>query len=245
MDTPPSTRTARTARDLLRSAHLHGIALADSGEVVGRLGVVTVAGPESTADRVKGAVGMSESTDLGGFTERFLEALAQHRHWGPRAVRDGPRLTAARGEALRRDGTGWGARVRSPARSRRDRAGPSRAPSARPVLARRRQSGEQQRRPGAPCPASSMDHRVFLACAGSVAQRRGPPADRVRGRWCCRRRPRCRPSRLCRRLHGSGPTELHVPRHHAARRGALRLDPVIQRRAAMPRPSRATLSRGW
>jgi hypothetical protein len=58
------------------------VQLADSGEVVESLGVVTVAGAESMADRVKGAVGMSEATGLGGFAERFLEALAQHRHWG-------------------------------------------------------------------------------------------------------------------------------------------------------------------
>jgi hypothetical protein len=34
------------------------------------------------ADRVKGAVGLSEDTGVGGFTERFVEALAHHRHWG-------------------------------------------------------------------------------------------------------------------------------------------------------------------
>jgi catalase len=68
--------------ELLRAAKLDGVQLADSGEVVESLGVVTVAGAESMADRVKGAVGMDENTGLGGFTRRFVEALAQHRHWG-------------------------------------------------------------------------------------------------------------------------------------------------------------------
>jgi catalase len=68
--------------ELLRASPLHGVQLADSAEAVESMGVVTVAGPESMADRVKGKVGMSEDTGLGGFTQRFLEALAQHRHWG-------------------------------------------------------------------------------------------------------------------------------------------------------------------
>jgi catalase len=68
--------------ELLRAARLEGVQLADSGTVVESLGVVTVAGPESMADRVKGAVGMGEKTGPGGFETRFLEALAQHRHWG-------------------------------------------------------------------------------------------------------------------------------------------------------------------
>jgi hypothetical protein len=58
------------------------IRLADSGEVVDSLSVVTVAGAASVTDRVKRVVGMSESTGSGAFTSRFLAALAQHRHWG-------------------------------------------------------------------------------------------------------------------------------------------------------------------
>jgi len=68
--------------ELLRAAKLEGVQLADTGEAIESLGVVTVAGAESMADRVKGAVGMSENTGIGGFTQRFVEALAQHRHWG-------------------------------------------------------------------------------------------------------------------------------------------------------------------
>ena len=68
--------------DLLRAANLADVRFADSGEVVESLGVVTVAGPEARADRLKGAVGMQEGTGLRGFTGRFLDALAQHRHWG-------------------------------------------------------------------------------------------------------------------------------------------------------------------
>ena len=67
--------------ELLRAARLDGIALADSGEVVESHGVVTVAGGEKLADRVKGVVGLGENTGMGGFTARFLEAAAQHRHW--------------------------------------------------------------------------------------------------------------------------------------------------------------------
>jgi len=66
---------------LLRHAQLADIELADSGKVVESRGVVTVAGPESMADRVKGKVGMEEGSGLAGFSARFLEALAQHRHW--------------------------------------------------------------------------------------------------------------------------------------------------------------------
>ncbi len=70
------------ALELMRMARLPGIDLADSEEVVESHGVVTVAGDEKLRDRVKGAVGMSEQTGLGGFTARFLEAAAQQRHWG-------------------------------------------------------------------------------------------------------------------------------------------------------------------
>jgi hypothetical protein len=34
------------------------------------------------ADRVKGAVGMDGEHGAGRLRPRFLEALAQHRHWG-------------------------------------------------------------------------------------------------------------------------------------------------------------------
>lgn len=68
--------------NLLRAANLANVQFADSGEVVESLGVVTVAGPEAVADRLKGVVGMAEGTGPGAFTARFLEALAQHRHWG-------------------------------------------------------------------------------------------------------------------------------------------------------------------
>jgi catalase len=67
--------------ELLRAADLRGIQLADSSEVVDSRGVVTVAGRESVADRVRGAVGGEESTGTGGFAGRFLQAVAQHRHW--------------------------------------------------------------------------------------------------------------------------------------------------------------------
>ncbi|CAN5758228.1 hypothetical protein BH23GEM6_BH23GEM6_24740 [soil metagenome] len=70
------------AVELLRMAKLEGVRLADSAEVVESLGVVTVAGPESMQDRPKGVVGMDEKSGLGGFADHFLEALAQHRHWG-------------------------------------------------------------------------------------------------------------------------------------------------------------------
>ncbi len=70
------------AVELLRLARLKGVRFAGSAEVVESHGVVTVAGAESMADRVRGAVGMDEKTGLGGFDGRFLEALAQHRHWG-------------------------------------------------------------------------------------------------------------------------------------------------------------------
>jgi len=70
------------AIELLRAAKLVGVNLADTAEVVESLGVVTVAGEESAVDRVRGAVGMEERTGLGGFTGRFREAVAQHRHWG-------------------------------------------------------------------------------------------------------------------------------------------------------------------
>jgi catalase len=69
------------AVELLRAADLRGIQLADSSEVVDSRGVVTVAGRESVADRVRGAVGGEESTGTGGFASRFLQAVAQHRHW--------------------------------------------------------------------------------------------------------------------------------------------------------------------
>jgi catalase len=68
--------------ELLRAARLDGVRLADSGEVVESLGVVSVSGSASVTDRVKGAVGVSGSSGLSGFTERFLAAAAQHRHWG-------------------------------------------------------------------------------------------------------------------------------------------------------------------
>jgi catalase len=67
---------------LLRASAFKGVNLADSAEAVESQGVVTVAGAESMTDRVKGTVGMSESTGMGGFTQLFMEALAQHRHWG-------------------------------------------------------------------------------------------------------------------------------------------------------------------
>jgi catalase len=70
------------AVELLRAARLGGVRLADGGDVVEDLGVVTVAGSGSVADRVKGAVGMEEHTGVAGFAGRFVEALAQHRHWG-------------------------------------------------------------------------------------------------------------------------------------------------------------------
>jgi len=70
------------AVQLLRSADFQDIRIADSAEVVESLGVVTVAGDEALADRVRGAVGMDEATGLGGFTPRLIAALAQHRHWG-------------------------------------------------------------------------------------------------------------------------------------------------------------------
>ena len=69
------------ALELMRMARLPGIELASSEEVVESNGVVTVAGDAKLRDRMKGAVGMSERTGLGGFTARFLEAAAQHRHW--------------------------------------------------------------------------------------------------------------------------------------------------------------------
>jgi catalase len=68
--------------ELLRAARLDGVQLASSDEAVNSLGVVTVAGPDSTADKVKGAVGLGASTGQAGFVRRFLEALAEHRHWG-------------------------------------------------------------------------------------------------------------------------------------------------------------------
>jgi catalase len=73
------------AVELLRRARLEGVRLADGDHVVDDLGVVTVAGSTSVADRVRGAVGMEESTGLAGFAARFVEALAQHRHWGREA----------------------------------------------------------------------------------------------------------------------------------------------------------------
>jgi catalase len=69
------------AVELLRAAGL-GVELASSERIVDSLGVVSVAGPESMKDRVRGAVGMDEATGLGGFATAFLAALAQHRHWG-------------------------------------------------------------------------------------------------------------------------------------------------------------------
>jgi catalase len=68
--------------DLLRAARLDGVRLADDAAAVESLGVVSVAGSESATDRVKGAVGLDEKSGLGGFVARFLESLAQHRHWG-------------------------------------------------------------------------------------------------------------------------------------------------------------------
>jgi catalase len=70
------------AVELLRMAKLEGVQLAESAEVVESLGVVTVAGDEKLTDRVKGAVGLDESSGVGGLAPRFLAALAQHRHWG-------------------------------------------------------------------------------------------------------------------------------------------------------------------
>jgi catalase len=71
------------AVELLREAKLAGVDLADGdGTVVESHGVVTVAGGSSVTDRVKDAVGLGDDTGIGGFTERFVAALAQHRHWG-------------------------------------------------------------------------------------------------------------------------------------------------------------------
>jgi catalase len=70
------------AVELLRTLESAGVQVADSGEAVSSLGVVTVAGRETKGDRAKGAAGMDGQTGLGGFTRHFLEALAEHRHWG-------------------------------------------------------------------------------------------------------------------------------------------------------------------
>ena len=68
--------------ELLRIAQLNGVQLADSARPVDSLGVVTAAGPASATDKLKGAVGLTESTGPEGFADHFLRALAQHRHWG-------------------------------------------------------------------------------------------------------------------------------------------------------------------
>ena len=70
------------AVQLQREARLPGVQLADSAEAVSSQGVVSVAGAETRADRVKGLAGMTEKTGIGGFRTLFLEALAEHRHWG-------------------------------------------------------------------------------------------------------------------------------------------------------------------
>jgi catalase len=68
--------------ELLRAARLEGVQLASSEEAVDSLGVVTVAGPGTTTDTVKKAVGMTANTGQAGFDQRFQAALAEHRHWG-------------------------------------------------------------------------------------------------------------------------------------------------------------------
>jgi catalase len=68
--------------ELLRAAPMNGVRLADSSEAVEHRGVVSVAGDGSRSDRVRGAVDLGESTGVGGFVSLFLDALAQHRHWG-------------------------------------------------------------------------------------------------------------------------------------------------------------------
>jgi catalase len=68
--------------DLLAAAHLPGVQLAADGETIGDKGVVTDRSgkvTETVGQRVMEAVGAGGS---GAFTARFLEALAEHRHWG-------------------------------------------------------------------------------------------------------------------------------------------------------------------
>jgi catalase len=68
--------------DLLAQAHLPGVRLADEGETLSEHGVVTDRSGSargSVGDRMKETVGVGHS---GSFTARFLEALAEHRHWG-------------------------------------------------------------------------------------------------------------------------------------------------------------------
>jgi catalase len=68
--------------DLLVAAHLPDITLAGDGETVSDLGVVTDRSGDpqgSVGDRVKEKTGVGHAHS---FTARFLEALAEHRHWG-------------------------------------------------------------------------------------------------------------------------------------------------------------------
>jgi catalase len=68
--------------DLLAMARLPGISLAAQGETRSEHGVVTDRtghAEGSVGERVKESVGVG---DGGSFVARFIEALAEHRHWG-------------------------------------------------------------------------------------------------------------------------------------------------------------------
>ncbi len=69
--------------ELLEAARLEGVRLANGDDgVVAEHGVVTLRNGNggSVTDRVKSAVGLGD--DLNSFAEQFIEALAEHRHWG-------------------------------------------------------------------------------------------------------------------------------------------------------------------
>ena len=69
--------------ELLEAARLEGVRLANGDDgVVAEQGVVTLRNGNggSVTDRVKSAVGIGD--DLDGFAGKFVEALAEHRHWG-------------------------------------------------------------------------------------------------------------------------------------------------------------------
>ncbi|MDQ4044758.1 MAG: catalase [Chloroflexota bacterium] len=69
--------------ELLEAARLEGVRLANGDDgVVAEHGVVTLrnGNGRSVTDRVKSAVGLGDEMD--GFAEQFIEALAEHRHWG-------------------------------------------------------------------------------------------------------------------------------------------------------------------
>ncbi len=71
--------------DLLMASDLGGLDLASDGEsATSRFGVVVASGTsggESMADKVKGVVGHGTDDDSAAFTARFVQAIAQHRHW--------------------------------------------------------------------------------------------------------------------------------------------------------------------